>query len=105
MVQNLTPDADGLPNLLKYLADSNPTNALAVLRISRIVPEVNGLRMEWQGGTQARQFVERNNDTSLSTNRWVVIYTNSPPTSLQTNLFDLLGTNRALFYRIRAARE
>ena len=52
-----------------------------------------------------RQFVERNNDLSLSTNRWIVIHTNNPPTPLQTNLFDLLGTNRALFYRIRAVRE
>jgi hypothetical protein len=33
------------------------------------------------------------------------IYTNNPPTLLQTNLFDLLGTNRALFYRVRAVRE
>jgi hypothetical protein len=49
--------------------------------------------------------LERNNDLSSSTNRWVVIYTNNPPTPVQTNLFDLLSTNRALFYRIRAVRE
>jgi hypothetical protein len=35
----------------------------------------------------------------------VVIYTNNPLTPLQTNLFDLLGTNCALFYRVRAVRE
>ena len=67
--------------------------------------EANGLRLEWQGGIQARQYVERNNDISLSSNRWVVIYTNHPPTPLQTNLFALLGTNGALLYRIRAVRE
>lgn len=67
--------------------------------------KADGLRIEWQGGAQARQYLERNNDTSFSTNRYVVISTNNPPTPLQTNLFDLLGTNRALFYRVRAVRE
>jgi hypothetical protein len=69
-------------------SSTSPTNALSVLRVSRIVPETNGLRIEWQGGAQARQFVERNNDLALSTNRWIVIYTNNPPTPLQTNRED-----------------
>ena len=72
---------------------------------SRRKAEGRGQRVEWQGGAQARQYLERNNGLSLPTNRWVVIYTNNPPTPLQTNLFDLLGTNRALFYRVRAMRE
>jgi hypothetical protein len=68
--------------------------------------KANGLRIEWQGGAQARQFVERNNNlSSSSTNRWVIIYTDNPPTPLQTNLFDFPGTNRTLFYRVRAVRE
>jgi hypothetical protein len=94
-----------MPNLLEYLADTNPTNALSVLRISRIVPEANGLRLEWQGGAQARQFLERSRSVGTAGTNWLTIYTNSPPTPLQTNLFDLLGTNRALFYRVRAVRE
>jgi hypothetical protein len=99
------PDGDGMPTLFEYLADTNPTNALSVLRISRIVTESNGLRIEWQGGEQSRQFVERNNDMALSTDRWVVIHSNNPPTPLLTNFFDILGTNRTLFYRVRAVRE
>jgi hypothetical protein len=65
----------------------------------------NGLRLEWQGGVEVKQFVERTEDLSPSVTRWLVIYTNHPPTLLQTNLFDFLGTNRTLFYRIRAVRE
>lgn len=99
------PDGDGMPNLLEYLADTNPTNALSVLRISRIVPEANGLRLEWQGGAQARQFLERSRSVGAAGTNWLTIYTNNPPSPLQTNLFDLLGTNRALFYRVRAVRE
>jgi hypothetical protein len=99
------PDGDGMPNLFEYLADTNPTNALSVLRISRIVPEANGLRIEWQGGVAARQFLERSKSLGIAGANWVTLYTNNPPTPLQTNLFDLLTTNRTLFYRVRAVRE
>ncbi len=99
------PDGDGMPNLFEYLADTNPTNALSVLRLSRIVPETNGVRLEWQGGVAAKQFLERSRSLSFAENNWLTLFTNNPPTPLQTNLFDLFGTNRALFYRIRAVRE
>ena len=98
-------DGDGMPNLFEYLADTNPTNALSVLRFSRIVPEANGVRLEWQGGVAARQCLERSRSVGAAGTNWVAIFTNSPPTPLQTNLFDLLGTNRTLFDRIKAVRE
>ena len=98
-------DGDGIPNLSEYLADTIPTNALSVLRFSRIVPEANGVRLEWQGGVAARQFLERSRSFGTAGDNWLTLFTNNPPTPLQTNLFDLLGTNRALFYRVRAVRE
>jgi hypothetical protein len=94
-----------MSSLLEYLADTNLTNALSVLRFSGIVSEANGLRIEWQGGMGSWQYLERNNDSSLSHDRWITIYVNSPPTPLQTNLFDLRGTSGAWFYRVRAVRE
>jgi hypothetical protein len=87
------------------VADTNPTNAVSVLRLSRIVPEANGLRLEWQGGVAARQFLERSRSVGTAGTNWVSLFTNNPPTSLQRNLFDLISTNRALFYRVRAVRE
>lgn len=89
-----------------YIADTNPTNALSVLRLSHIIPEANGLRLEWQGGERAWQFLERTNTLTSTANRWITIFTNPPPTLLSTNfLDDILGTNRPLFYRVRAVRE
>jgi hypothetical protein len=99
------PDGDGMSNLSEYLADTNPTNAISVLRLSRIVPEANGVSLEWQGGVAARQFLERSKSVATSGANWVTLFTNNPPTPLQTNFFDLAGTNRALFYRVRALRD
>ena len=82
-----------------------PANALSVLRISRIVPEAGGLRIEWQGGTEARQFLERRKHLLPAADNWITIYSNPPPTPLQTNVFELTCANRTLFYRVRAVRE
>ena len=42
----------------------------------------------------------------LSTGQWVVIlFTNNPPTPLQTEFINLLGTNSTLFYRLKAIRK
>lgn len=57
------------------------------------------------GGAAARHFLERCRSPGAAGDNWFTIYTNNPPTPLQTNLFDLPGTNRALFYRIKAVRE
>ena len=76
-----------------------------MLRLSRIVPEANGVRLEGQGGVAARQFLDRCGSVGTAGENWVTIFTNNPPTPLQTKLFDLLGTNRTLFYRVRAVRE
>ena len=103
-VESPDPDGDGMPNLLEYLADTNPTNALSVLRFSSIVTEANGLRIEWQGGAAARQFLERSRSVSSAGTNWVTLFTNNPPTPLQTNLFNPVSTNRSLFYRVRAVR-
>jgi len=84
-----------------------PTNALSVLRVSRIVPEAGGLRIEWHGGTEARQFLvlEHRKHLPPAADNRITIYSNPPPTPLQTNVFELTGTNRTLFYRVRAVRE
>ncbi len=98
-------DGDGFSDAGEYVADTNPTNTLSVLRISQIVPQANGLRIEWQGGVQARQYLERSTGVDSAGITWLSIHTNTPPTPFQTNLVDQLNTNHTLFYRIRAARE
>lgn len=104
------PNGDAMPNLFEYVADTNPTQANWEVRSQKSEvrsqrSKADGLRIEWQGGEQSRQFLERNNYVSLPSDRWAVIHTNNPPTPLQTNFFAILGTNRTLFYRVRAVRE
>jgi hypothetical protein len=98
-------DGDGMSALHEYVADTNPTNALSALRISQIALEGGDVRIGWQGGMAATQLLERNTDASLSAGTWFVIFTNLAPTPAQTSLLDPLGTNRALFYRVRAVRD
>jgi hypothetical protein len=53
----------------------------------------------------ACQFTAWSQTIGAASENWVTIYTTNAPAPLQTNLFDLLGMNRAMFYRIRAVRE
>jgi hypothetical protein len=102
MVQECASDADsdgdGMPNLLEYLAD---TGTCGEIRSSK--SEVRSQRPE--GGVAARQFLQQSQSVGAAGDNRVTLFTNNPPTPLQTSLFDLLGTNRALFYRVMAVRE
>jgi hypothetical protein len=44
-----------------------------------IIPDGAGFRIDWQGGTKATQYLEYKTSL-LSTNAWIVIYTNIPDT-------------------------
>lgn len=97
-------DADGMPNWQEYIADTDPTNTDSALRILDIVPESGAIRVEWQGGEQAWQYLQCKEDLVSTTEQWFAIFTNIPPTATATNVLDVGSTNRMLFYRIKAER-
>jgi hypothetical protein len=97
------PDNDGFNNLAEYTADTNPTNAASHLRITAINFVPAGIAFQWQGGTQATQYLQRTFGLSAATS-WTDIFTNLPPTANPTGFTNVPTTNATEFYRLRVLR-
>ena len=91
-------DNDGMATWKEWRTDTDPTNRLSLLTITKFV-KTNSVatRLSWIGGVIRTQIVEY---SSSPAGPWQGIYTNLPPTPV-TNLFN---TSRQLgnpvFYRI-----
>jgi hypothetical protein len=97
------PDGDGRPTWMEWVSDTDPTNPLSALQIRSFTRDANGMWIGWQGGTSARQYLERS--ASLTSGApWTPIFSNTPPVPASTNILDQGGTNGPLFYRIKAER-
>ena len=97
-------DGDGMPTVDEWGADTDPTNrasALEVLDVSFIDGKVI---VEWKGGTGVTQYLDGTEHLLGSGSLWRTLFTNLPPTSVQTNYQHDSDTNGASFYRIRATR-
>ncbi|MCX6885323.1 MAG: thrombospondin type 3 repeat-containing protein [Verrucomicrobia bacterium] len=94
-------DGDGFNNLQEYQADTNPTNETSFLGMSGASPATDGVLVRWHGGVQSTQVLQRR--FSLNpTEPWVNVFTNLPPTVINSSHWDNPGTNRAAYYRITA---
>ncbi|MEI6807895.1 MAG: hypothetical protein WCN95_04175 [bacterium] len=62
------------------------------------------VRIDWKGGTAAKQYLMIRNSLGPTNTAWSVIYTNPPPTIVSNFVFDVGATNRMLYYRIKAER-
>ena len=97
-------DGDGMSAYKEYVADTVPTNADSVLRITGLAPGSSDCSVRWLGGEWAVQYLERRRSLTSTGEVWVTIHTNSPQTTV-TNVFsDVTATNGLLFYRIRVER-
>src|SRR5439155_17922594 len=74
-------DGDHTSNLSEYIAGTDPANPLSVLRLSSIVRSNQTVRLEWIGGTNAVQYLERASSLT-ATSSWVKLLTNNPPTAV-----------------------
>src|ERR1051325_261255 len=100
---NADADGDGFNNYAEYVAGTDPLNSNSYLRITGILNLGGGAQINWQGGTQARQILQRTSGLE-GTNSWLNLQTNEPPTPLGGSYLDVLNTNSASFYRIRVER-
>ncbi len=97
------PDGDAANNLAEFTANTDPLDPRSVLRFLAIGQQWGGLRLDWQGGREAMQFLETSSDLRAPA-IWTPLYALPPPTPL-TNALLLFGvTNRVRFYRVRAER-
>jgi hypothetical protein len=97
------PDHDAFNNRQEYLADTNPTNSASFLEMKNVIRGQGGVLVQWQGGVEATQVLQRR--YSLSPNEpWVDVYTNLPPTTVDASHFDPANANTAGYYRVRALR-
>jgi hypothetical protein len=95
------PDHDGMSNLEEYLADTEPRdpNSKLVLGIERLG---NAVRINWQGGVLATQYVQRLKD--LNTSAWENLLTNPPPTPITGSYTDAPAMDAMGWYRLKATR-
>jgi len=98
------PDGDGSDNLHEYLADTNPTDKTSYLRIRSISSMSGGVSIEWMGGIESTQYLQRCLTLDATNPLWQDVFTNPPPTPVASSNTQFLGTNNLMFYRIRATR-
>jgi hypothetical protein len=96
------PDGDGRENHDEYLADTQPTNAASVLRISGVAITSIGPRIFWQGGVNAVQHLEKLSAPNAVTG--AIVFTNLPPTATASDFTDAWSASQSAFYRVRAFR-
>jgi PKD repeat protein len=97
-------DGDGVPSWMEYFADTDPTNRLSLLEMLGIRLTGGVVRLEWQGGTGAWQYVEWAGGLSPTGTSWQALWTNAPPTPRSNVLVRAGVTNPASLYRLRAER-
>jgi formylglycine-generating enzyme required for sulfatase activity len=93
--------ANGSTVLQCYQADLNPTNAASQLAFTGMSVSNNLVQLGWVGGINATQYLLAS--PSLTSPQWVVVFTNTPPTSIANFLLQPAGISNR-FYRIEATR-
>ncbi len=88
-------DGDRMSGRQEYYADTDPGDGNSFLHFMGTRSLRDTFRLQWSGGVQATQYLERSTDLQT----WKVIGTNFPPTI--TNLARPGHFNESGFYRIR----
>ena len=87
-------------SVLDAAADGIAIGNVSTLQMVGVTRGLSGLYVQWQGGSQATQYLQRR--FSLGTDdRWIDIFTNPPPTSTTVTYTNPIATNSTIFYRVR----
>jgi hypothetical protein len=87
-------------SVLDTAADGIVLGNVSTLQMIGVTPGPGGVAVQWQGGTQATQYLQRRFSLGPA-DQWVDIFTNPPPTSTTVTYTNSVGTNRMMFYRVR----
>jgi hypothetical protein len=96
-------DSDGVENWAEYAADTDPADPESNLRITGIDLDREGVRVSWQGGTGALQYLQAKHGPPGSPGQWVTVFSNIPPTPPDASKIEA-PSNTTMFYRIKAER-
>jgi hypothetical protein len=87
-------------SVLDTAVDGIVLGSVSTLQMLGVSRGPGGLYVQWQGGTQATQYLQRR--FSLGPDgQWGDIFTNPPPTATTVTYTDPIGTNSTRFYRVR----
>lgn len=76
-------DGDGASNLHEQAANTNPTNAISVLRFTTLQTTNNNIELRWTGGQSVRQIIQQ---TTNLAGPWTSLFTNLAPTPITNSL-------------------
>ena len=99
------PDGDGATNGDEYCADTLPLDASSVLRLTDILRDPAGVRIEWQGGVNALRRLQAGPAPDAPPEAWTDIYVEEAPTTVTNAAVDSGASDTSLIYRIRAERR
>jgi hypothetical protein len=98
-------DGDRLPNVAEFVADCGPRNSASYLGLTGIRFTNGWARVEWVGGSLARQWLECRTNLTEVGDTWRPLFTNVPPTAVTNAFLDKGATNGLPFYRVRVQRD
>ena len=89
-------------NASEYTADTDPQDAESLLRVNFVGDEWGGRRVEWQGGVNAWQTIERSAELGEDA-EWKLLWHREPPLPVSNAVIIVQSAERQ-FYRVRAGR-
>jgi len=94
-------DLDGVSSVEEFWADTDPRDGASYLRMKSLGRDVQGVRVEWVGGTIVSQYLMW---VDALGEQWLCLYTNVPPTPQASFFEHHIQSPPKGFYRIRTGR-